>query len=120
MTMNSDRVSALIFLAFSIAYGVMAQDINLYFGWEEEAFTARTFPTALAWAGAGVSLLLLVVPSEGSRALSLSAIRRYDWWRFLLLCGLMLVYGLTIQTVGFFLSTSLFLLIGYLILGERR
>lgn len=37
-----ERVVTLLFLAFSIAYGLMAQGIELYLGDEEGIFTART------------------------------------------------------------------------------
>ena len=33
---------------------------------------------------------------------------------------LMILYGLTIKSVGFLVSTTVFLLAGFLILGERR
>ncbi len=46
--------------------------------------------------------------------------RTYDWLRPALLCGLMVLYGLTVKSVGFLLSTSVFLVAGYLLLGERR
>ena len=38
----------------------------------------------------------------------------------LYLVVVMIVYGLTIRLVGFFLTTSLFLLSSYYLLGERR
>lgn len=120
MLLHRDRVWALIFLALSIAYGIEAGRIELYFGGEEEAFTARTFPVALAWAGGIVAFLLLISPVDPDPEPPLREIRRYDWLRVLALLGLMTAYGLAIQRIGFFLSTSLFLLGGYAILGERR
>jgi len=120
MLLHRDRVWALIFLALAIAYGIEAGRIELYFGGEDEAFTARTFPMALAWAGGITAFLLLISPVDPEPAPSLREIRRYDWMRVLALLVLMIAYGLAIQRIGFFLSTSLFLLGGYAILGERR
>ena len=120
MLLHRDRVWALIFLALSIAYGVEAQQIELYFGGEDETFTARTFPTALAWTGGIVSFLLLISPVDPDPRPRLREILNYDWLRVAALLLLMIAYGLTIQRIGFFLSTSLFLLAGYALLGERR
>jgi len=118
--LHRDRVWALIFLALSVAYGVEAQQIELYFGGEDEAFTARTFPTALAWTGGITAFLLLISPVDADPRPRLREILGYDWLRVGALLALMIAYGLAIQRLGFFLSTSLFLLAGYLILGERR
>ncbi|MFQ5973070.1 MAG: tripartite tricarboxylate transporter TctB family protein [Alphaproteobacteria bacterium] len=118
--MTLDRASGLFFLAFCIAYGVLAANIELYFGEEGEAFTARTFPTALAWAGGAIAFLIVVLPSKEAERPELAKLRALDWRKVALLCGLMVFYGLTIKTIGFLVSTSLFLIAGYMILGERR
>ncbi len=114
-----DRVVALLFLAGFIGYGFAAQNIPLYFGSLGEGFTARTFPTFLAWGGGIVSLILLVMPS-GKPSVDNETLRGFDWLRVGLFIVLMVAYGLTIKTVGFLVSTTLFLLLGFLILGERR
>jgi putative tricarboxylic transport membrane protein len=117
---NRDRLSALGFLAFSIAYGVLAYDIELYFVAPDDPFTARTFPIALAWAGGLVALLMLVLPGTSKPAFSLAAIKAMDWPRLIALAVLMVAYGLTIKRIGFLVSTTVFLAIGYALLGERR
>ncbi len=114
-----DRIAALLFLAFSIAYGLQAQTIELYFGAEADPLNARTFPTALAWIGGAFALLLLVSPARAAEV-SIADLLALDWARLAALCVLMVGYGLTIQSVGFFVSTSVFLIAGYLLLGERR
>ena len=118
MNLTADRISALVFLAVSIAYGIGAGSIELYPGSETEPFTARTFPLILAWAGGLLSFLLLIQP-VGAGDPSLFR-RDFDWTRVALLCALMLAYGATIKSVGFLVSTTIFLALGFLILGERR
>ncbi len=114
--MSPDRLSALFFLALSVGYGALAYQIELFPGSEYEAFTARTLPLGLAAAGAVVSLLMLVLPSESTTP----SWRGYRWGLALALCGLMLLYGFSITRLGFVVSTSLFLIIGIFLLGERR
>lgn len=118
--LNRDRVAALIFLAFSIAYGVEAMTIPLPGIAAQEAFTARTMPYGLALAGIVVSLLLLIFPNKGEGQSLGDSFLGLAWGRVIALLALMVAYGLTIRTLGFLVSTSLFLIIGYLILGERR
>ena len=43
-----------------------------------------------------------------------------DYKKVILLVIIMIFYGLTILKVGFFLSTSIFLIFAYYFLGERR
>ncbi len=124
--MTRDRYTALFFLALSIAYGVLATDIELYPGSEGETFTARTLPIVLGWVGGIVALLMLVMPSEPPEPSEPSepsepapAARRFDWPRTGLLCVLMVLYGLTIRPVGFLISTSVFLAAGFAVLGTR-
>lgn len=120
--LSRDRVAALIFLAFSIAYGARTFQIPLY-GVGMDVMTARTLPFALAVAGILVSLALLAVggakdDDEEHRVGALFG--GLHWRTVLLLLVLMVIYGLTIRWVGFIVSTCLFLAAGYAILGERR
>ena len=43
-----------------------------------------------------------------------------DYKKTLMLIALMIIYGLTILRVGYFLSTSIFLVLSYIVLGERK
>lgn len=116
--MSRDRLGALIFLAFSLAYGALALQIELFPGSEYELFTARTMPLGLAAAGAAVSFLMLVVPARSAEpGLPLRALR---WLPVAGLCVLMVLYGATITRLGFVVSTTLFLCGGIVLLGERR
>lgn len=116
--MNRDRLVAFLLLCFCVAYGYLAGGIELYPGSEEEAFNARTFPTALAWTGGIVAILMLVFSSQDSERKTVWS--GFDWTRVALLCVLMVGYGLTIKNVSFFLSTVVFLGLGFLLLGERN
>ena len=74
----------------------------------------------LAWFGSIIAFLIVVLPSRDTESADAATIRRLDWRHVLPLLVLMILYGLTIRSVGFFVSTSVFLLAGFLILGERR
>lgn len=118
--MTRDRVGALFFLAFSVAYGLQAQEIRLPV-FAAEFFTARTMPTTLAMLGALISILMIVLPQRGpSMRDSAAEWRALAWWKIALLGVAMLVYGFILTRVGFIASTSLFLIAGFMILGERR
>ena len=115
--MNSQRLSGLFFVAVFVAYGYTAQDIQLDFWAAEEAFNARSFPYLIALGGSLLSLLLVFNPPA---SLPEIGIRNMNWPGFLGLLGLMIGYGILLEPTGFIVSTTLFLIIGYLILGERR
>ena len=115
---TGNRISALLLLTLSVGYFVMSYNIELYPGSEEEWINARTFPKYIGGAAILLSILILILPSEEEDGLAKWS--TYDWLRPGLLCGLMVLYGLTIKSVGFLLSTTAFLIAGYLVLGERR
>ena len=120
--MKKDKVGALILLAFSIAYGLLAYSIPLTFIAQKESFNARTMPYALGIIGTILSFLILVVPSgeSGEKASLKEAFRGLDWPRVGLLVGMMIFYGLTLRFLGFVISSIIFLMGGFWILGERR
>ena len=116
--MSRDRSSALIFLAFSLAYGALAFRIELFPGSEFELFTARTLPIGLAVAGTVVSFLMLILGRGADQ--DNESLAGLNWTKVLALCVLMAVFGATITRPGFVSATSLFLVGGFLLLGERR
>ena len=118
MKLTRDRMSALFFLALSIAYYMGATGIELYPGDEEELINAQTYPKFIGVMAGIFSFLILVLPAKGAE--EKIDWRSYDWRRPLVLCALMVGYGLTIKWPGFFLATSVFLIGGFLVLGERR
>jgi putative tricarboxylic transport membrane protein len=114
-----DKMSALVLLAASTAFGVLANNMSgLANQPDAEAASAKLF-LAFAVAGSLIALLMLLSPGKddhhpsGPPLLSTLA----------LLAGLGVLvagYALTLETLGFLIATSLFLALGYLLLGERR
>ncbi|MGF1697965.1 tripartite tricarboxylate transporter TctB family protein [Vibrio kyushuensis] len=112
-----DRVGAIIFLLVCLVYGYQSTLIPLFPGDEYEPFTARTLPTLLTFAGIGLSLILLVT---GQKDQDSGAVSDFDWKLLIAFLCLMALYGVGLTYLGFVLATSLFLLAGFYLLGERR
>lgn len=120
--MAREKIGALVILLFSISYGLMATGIQLTFLAQQEIFTARTMPYALALLGIVLSLAILILPTvdpAGKRSLGQET-RGMEWPKAILLVVLMLVFGLTMKWLGFIVASIFFLLVGFWILGERR
>ena len=115
--LTRDRIGALVMLAFSIGYGLMIFRIPLLPFQAEVAFTARTMPQALCLLGVVLSLVLLFKPASGETAVKVAGLK---WKTAAALCALMVFYGFTIRSLGFLISTNVFLIGSILILGERR
>jgi len=119
--LSRDRVSGLIFLLVCLIYGYQATQIQLFPGDEYEAFTARTLPYLLTAAGIVMSLLLIVMsPAAPCNESACENESRLDWRLLSAFVLLMAAYGLGLTWLGFVLATSLFLLGGFWLLGERR
>ncbi|MCJ8322818.1 MAG: tripartite tricarboxylate transporter TctB family protein [Rhizobiales bacterium] len=114
--LSSDRIGALVLLAFSIGYGAMIYQIPLLPFQRTAAFTAQTLPQALSVMGIVLSLVLLFT----SRNRDMPDVAGYHWLKGGLICGLMVAYGFLVRPAGFILSTGLFLIFCELVLGERR
>ena len=120
--MAREKVGALVIMLFSIAYGSMALNIPLSFLARNEFFTSRTMPYALAVLGIVIALMILVMPTtdpEGKRSLK-EETHGMDWKTAILLVIGMIIYGLVMKWLGFMISSILFLLGGFYVLGERR
>ena len=120
--MAREKVGALLLLAFSISYGLLAFKIPLSFLAQQEFFTSRTMPYALAVLGMILSLLILVLPTadpSGKRTLK-EETAGMDWKRAILLVVAMIIYGLIMKWLGFILASIIFLIAGFYILGERK
>lgn len=117
MQLSKERIGALFFLLLSVVYGYYGSEIQLFPGDEFEPMTARTLPYVLAGLGIGLSLvLLLTAQADGQQA----GPPAREWQPVLLLIGLTLLYGLTLDWLGFPVATIFFLIGGFWILGERR
>ncbi|XOV88618.1 MAG: tripartite tricarboxylate transporter TctB family protein [Pseudomonadota bacterium] len=106
-----------MFLLLSGGYGYFAGQIPLDFWSEQEPFNARSMPTFIAVFGAVCSVLLIVTRSPTT---DWRGLWRLNWRPACLLLALMSVYGVAFTYLGFGISTVLFLMIAFLILGERR
>ena len=116
MSISKDRLGGLLLLAFCVTYAFLSQQIRLLPFQESSAFHARTMPEVLSVLGIGLSLIVIAFP--GSR--QPVSLKGYDLVKVALFLGLMSVYGLTIRPLGFIISTSAFLMVGFWLLGERR
>ena len=114
MTINYTRISALIFLLFFLVYSYLAGEIQVFAFDENADFNARTFPKFISYLGIAVSFLALVLSKNEDEKLG-----QYEWLKVFVLFALVFTYGIIIKSVGFFLSTNLFLLISYYYLGVR-
>ncbi len=117
MTLTKERIGALFFLVLSLAYGYLAYQIKLYPGDELEAMTARTLPIVLSGLGILFSLVLIATANQKDQGKNIAGL---DWKPVILLMLLSLVYGFALDWLGFLISTTLFLIAGFWILGEKR
>ncbi|WP_434363005.1 tripartite tricarboxylate transporter TctB family protein [Parasalinivibrio latis] len=117
MTLTKDHIGGLVFLCLSIAYGYYAKQIPMLPGDEFEPFHAQTLPTFLSYAGAIISVLMIVTGSRSRKdAISLTG---YNFMLVAKLLVLILVFAFALKWVGFVLSTIVFLMGGYWLLGVR-
>lgn len=117
MQLSRERIGALFFLLLSVVYGYYGSEIRLFPGDELEPMNARTLPYVLAGLGIALSLILFVSAKNDDQQIG-NQVR--EWPPVLLLIGLTLLYGLALDWLGFLVSTILFLIAGFWILGERR
>ena len=117
MILTKERVGALFFLLLSLVYGFLAYEIKLYPGDEYEAMTARTLPIVLSGLGIVFSLVLIATAKKEALGRDIAGL---DWRPVILLMLLSLLYGFALNWLGFLVSTTIFLMAGFWILGERR
>jgi len=115
MTINYTRISAFIFLLIFLIYSYLAGEIRVFAFDENADFNARTFPKLISYLGILVSLLTLVLSKNEKEDMG-----QYEWISVIILFALVFSYGLLIKTIGFFVSTNLFLIVSYLYLGVRN
>jgi len=111
------KIISLLFFIFSAFYLYIAYKIRVFSFDENAAFNAKTFPIYLGYFGMFIAALKIVLPEKASEEVDQKFL---NYKKTLVLVLIMVIYGLTIRPVGFFLSTSLFLLSSYYFLGERR
>ena len=117
MKINSVKIISLLFFVLSAFYLYTAHQIQVFSFDENAPFNAKTFPIYLGYAGMFFSGLKLVLPDQKPVEID---VRYLEFKKTILLVLAVIFYGVTILKVGFFLSTSLFLVFSYYFLGERR
>ena len=117
MKISPSKIISLLFFVFSGFYLYTAHQIQVFTFDENAAFNAKTFPIYLGYAGLIFSALYLILPETRHSNVDLKVL---DYKKTILLIILMTLYGLTILRAGYFLSTSIFLVLSYVVLGERK
>ena len=117
MKINSVKIISLLFFVLSAFYLYTAHQIQVFAFDEGAAFNAKTFPIYLGYAGMFFAGLKIALPDPKPIEVDPAYL---DFKKTILLVITMIFYGATILKVGFFLSTSLFLVAAYYFLGERR
>ena len=117
MKISTVKIISLLFFIFSAFYLYTAYQIRVFSFDENAAFNAKTFPIYLGYFGMFIAGLKIALPEKTSEEVDQQFL---NYKKTLVLVLIMVIYGLTIRPVGFFLSTSLFLISSYYFLGERR
>ena len=117
MNINTTKIISLLFFIFSAFYLYTAYQIQVFAFDENAPFNAKTFPIYLGYAGMFLAGLKIILPERLKEEVDHKVL---DYKKVIFLVIIMIFYGLTILRVGFFVSTSIFLLLSYYFLGERR
>ena len=117
MRISATKFISLLFFIFSAFYLYTAHQIVVFTFDENAPFNARTFPIYLGWAGIFLSSLRIILPEKTTTEVNH---KHLDYKSIILLILVSIIYGAVILKIGYFLSTSLFLIASYYFLGERR
>ncbi len=124
--MALDRWIALTILGVCLAYGYAAwftMDGGLAPFMRRNPVWPSTFPKILSVCGIVLSTIILLGLEKSEPKAADIDYRRlgdYQLWQAIALLGLMVAYALCLRPAGFLISTSAFLIIGALVLGERK
>ena len=130
--LDLNRVVALVLLAFSSSYGYLAYSYNLLPFERFLAVRPNTMPIGLAIAGVICSIAIIIQPQapdieiEGDGTVTrpdgeyLKNPQNFNWGQGIGLLVLATVFALSLRGAGFLLCTSTFLVLGGILLGERR
>ena len=117
MKISPSKLISLLFFIFSGYYLYTAYQIQVFAFDENAPFNAKTFPIYLGFSGLVFSGHYVILAETTPTDVDL---RVLDYKKTIGLVILMILYGLTILRAGYFLSTSIFLVTSYIILGERK
>ena len=128
--MALDRWIALIFITFCCIYGYLAfftMDQLLPPFMQRNPVWPSTFPKVLAVLGVLVGLIVLLGVEKSDKEGEPSAtdinyrrLHEYELAKALMLLGLMVLYAISLRPAGFLIATSVFLIAGSAVLGERK
>ena len=120
--LNRELLGPSLFLALFTLYAIVAWQIPLLPFEEYETVTSATLPKVYAAFGIIVCLL-----SIGATLLKPTAavdedntLEKSHVLRTIGLLILMVIYSAALEPIGFLISTSAFLLVGFFVMGERR
>ncbi len=123
--MSLERSLALFFLTISIVYGYTAFftiDASLPPFAKLSPIWPSSFPKIIAIVGILLGFILVFSkPSvaEG-KEVDLKQLQKYSWRPALVLLGMMIAYALLLRPIGFIISTFSFLVVGSMVLGEKK
>ena len=117
MNINTTKIISLLFFIFSAFYLYTAYQIQVFSFDENAPFNAKTFPIYLGYAGLFFSGLKLILPDLNTIKVDH---KNLEYKKTAILVLIAIIYGFTILKIGYFLTTSLFLIASYYFLGERR
>lgn len=126
--MALDRWIALLLLGVCIAYGYgafMTMDHLLPPFMQRNPIWPSTFPKILSVMGGVMAMFILLglekpLGEEKTPDIDYRRLWEYKLGQALSLVGLMVAYALLLRPIGFIAATSLFLVTGAILLGERR
>lgn len=127
--MTLERAIAGIFVVVCLAYGYTAfvvMEAGLLPFERNMTFLPNVLPKWLSVIGVAVGLAVLVQSDPGahgegeSDGIDVRRLRQYKLGQALLLLALMVAYALLLRPVGFVATTTLFLVLASVTLGERR
>ena len=110
MKISSVKIISLLFFVLSAFYLYTANQIQVFAFDVNSPFNAKTFPIYLGYAGMFFAGLQILLPEKSVEKVNHNVL---DYKKVIYLVIIMIFYGLTILKVGFFLSTSIFLLLSY-------
>jgi len=120
--MTKNAIGSIFFLAFSSFYFFNVFSIKKMPMSQFDVMTASTFPFYMGLAGIVISLLIFIMSfvDKDTDFLELSYIKSLDFKTTLYFIAAMIFYGFTIRSLGFIISTVIFLAIGFVLLKEKN
>ena len=117
MNINTTKIISLLFFIFSAFYLYTAYQIQVFAFDENAPLMPEHFQFILGYAGLFFSGLKLILPDPNTIKVEHKTL---EYKKTAILVLIAIIYGATILKVGYFLTTSLFLMGSYYFLGERR